>query len=177
MKKLFMAVALFILVNSAFAQIVNNVSKSAITFEIKNLGIKTGGTLGGLQANINFDPANLAAGKIDASVDANTINTDNTMRDDHLKDEDYFNTTVYPKIIMSSVSFKRKGGNNYTGVFNLTIKGKTKPTEVPFSYTPTGNSAIFKGSFKIKRTDFGIGGNSMTMGDDVTVIVTAETAK
>jgi len=172
-----MAVALLILVNSAFAQIVNNVSKSAIIFEIKNLGIKTGGTLGGLQANINFDPANLAGSKIDASVDANTINTDNTMRDDHLKDEDYFNTAVYPKILMSSVSFKHKSGNNYTGQFNITIKGKTKPTEVPFSYTAAGNTATFKGSFKIKRADFGIGGSSMTMGDDVTVLVTAETAK
>ncbi|TSD63768.1 YceI family protein [Inquilinus sp. KBS0705] len=176
MKRYLLAIALLIIVNTAFAQVESNVSKSAITFEIKNLGIKTGGKLGGLQANIKFDPANLAASNIDATVDATTINTDNNLRDEHLRGEDYFNTAVFPKIIMSSVGFKQKG-SNYVGQFNLTIKGKTKQVDVPFSYTPNGNTSTFKGSFKIKRADFGIGGNSLTMGDEATVLVTAEVTK
>ena len=173
MKKLCFAL-LMLVTTGTFAQIKNNVTKSAVRFELKNLGIKTGGTIGGVQAIVDFDPAKLATSKIEATADVTTINTDNSMRDEHLKREDYFYTDVYPKIIMSSVSFKKKG-SNFIGRFNLTIKGKTRPVDVPFSYTEAGSTATFKGSFKILRADFGIGGSSMTMSDEVTIFIDAVT--
>ena len=176
MKKLCFAL-LMLVATGAFAQIKNNVTRSAVRFELKNLGIKTGGTIGGVQANVDFDPAKLATSKIEATADVTTINTDNSMRDEHLKREDYFYTDVYPKISMSSVGFKKKGGNNFVGQFNLTIKGKTKLVDIPFSYTDAGSSATIKGSFKILRADFGIGGSSMTMSDDVTIFIDAVTVK
>ena len=78
---------------------------------------------------------------------------------------------------LSSVSFKKNSGNNFTGVFNLTVKGITKPIEVPFTYATVATGNLFKGSFKINRKDFKIGGNSMTMSDDVTINFEAEAAK
>jgi len=175
MKNIFTTAVLLLLISAgAFAQ--SDLTKAKISFELKNLGIKTGGTIDKVQATVQFDAAQLSTSKIEAVAEAASINTDNTMRDNHLKNEDYFDVAKYPKIIMSSTSFKKKG-NGYIGIFNLTIKDKTKAVEVPFSYADISGGHLFKGSFKINRRDFGIGGSSMTMGDDVTVNIEAETSK
>jgi polyisoprenoid-binding protein YceI len=97
------------------------------------------------------------------------------MRDNHLKAAEYFDAEHYPRITMKSTSFKQKGSNNFLGLFNMTIKGKTKVIEVPFTYTESGNAGLFKGSFKFNRQDFGIGGKSMVLSDEVTVMLTVET--
>jgi polyisoprenoid-binding protein YceI len=177
MKNIIPVIAFLIVGTGAFAQVNNNITKAKISFELKNLGIKTGGVIGGVQGNIAFDPAKLATSKIEATADVNTINTDNDMRDEHLKKDDYFDVEKYPKMSLSSVSFKKNSGNAFTGQFNITIKGITKPVEVPFTYATAATGNLFKGSFKINRKDFKIGGNSMTMSDDVTINFEAEATK
>lgn len=163
--------------NCAIAQVKYTVTKSIITFKIKNLGINTGGSIGGVQADIKFDAANLDASTISASADVNTINTDNDMRDEHLKGDSYFDVAKYPRITMKSVSLKHKSGNNYTGQFNVTIKDKTQLLDMPFTYIESNGTASFNGTLKLKRTSFGVGGSSMVMSDDVTVTIDVETSK
>jgi polyisoprenoid-binding protein YceI len=153
------------------------VSRSAITFEIKNLGINTGGSIGGLAAKVNFTPANLSASSIEASVDVNTINTDNSSRDEHLRNADFFDVVRYPKISLKSVAFKHKSGNNYVGTFILTIKDKSKQIEMPFTFLDKDNTLGFKGTFKINRLDFGVGSESMILSNDVTVTIDCEGKK
>jgi polyisoprenoid-binding protein YceI len=179
MKKYPAVLAILLILSSfAFTQITKHtVSKSAVTFQIKNLGINVGGSFNGLKADINFDPAHPDSSTIEASVQANTINTDNDSRDTHLKSDDFFDTDKYPEIKMKSVSVKHNSGSNYTGTFNLTIKDKTNQVQVPFTYTDSGNTANFKGSFKIKRTDYGVGGKSMVMSNEVTISIDVSTSK
>ena len=177
MNKKYLTVILFLLVSCAFAQVKHTVTKSTITFKIKNLGINTDGNIGGLQANIKFDPANLGVSVIEATADVNTINSDNDMRDEHLKGESFFDVAKYPKITFKSVSIKHQSGDNYTGQFNVTIKNKTQLLDIPFIYTTSGNTASFKGVFKIKRSDFGIGGSSMVLSNEANVTVDLETSK
>ena len=160
----------------ANAQVKHTVTQSNITFTIKNLGINTGGNIGGLQADILFDKDKPESSSIQASVDVNTINTDNDMRDTHLKGPDYFEAAKYPRISMKSVTIKHKSGNNYQAAFNITIKDKTKTINMPFTYILNGADAAFKGSFKILRTDFGIGDKSMVLGNDVTVQIDLQTS-
>ena len=121
MKKIYIAAFLIFAVTAGFAQ---TVTKSDISFKIKNLGFNVTGTFSGLQADIKFKPNDLAGSSIEASVASNTINTDNEGRDNHLKSDDYFGVEKYPKITIKSVSFKRKSGSNYTGSFNVTIRDK-----------------------------------------------------
>ena len=175
-KKYILPLLIITIICAAFTPANNTVTRSAITFQAKNMGIGVEGTVSGLQANIQFDPANLTSSSIEASVDAGTINTDNSSRDEHLKSEDFFNVTHYPKIIMKSVSFKHRSGDNYTGLFNLTIKGKTKSLAIPFTCIQKGSNLAFKGSFKLNRLDFGIGDSSLVLSDDVTVSIDAEVA-
>jgi polyisoprenoid-binding protein YceI len=177
MKKLSLAFLLLMATLSAFAQVTNNLTKASVTFKIKNMGISTGGKIGAVQADIKFIPDDLGKSKIEAVAESASINTDNEMRDNHLKGEDYFDVAKYPKITMRSISFKHNSGNNYTGQFNLTIKDKTKQVTVPFTYTDAGGTASVKGSFKINRRDFGIGGSSLVLADEAIITIEAEVSK
>lgn len=177
MKKLFVLMILAAAASGAWAQAKQTVTKSSIIFQLKNMGISTGGSIGGLQADINFDKTKPESSSISASVDANTINTDNDMRDSHLKSDEFFDAAKYPRIIMKSIAIKHKSRNNYLGTFNVTIKDKTKTVSVPFTYVANGNSGEFKGSFKIKRLDFGVGGKSLVLSDDVTISIDVQTTQ
>ncbi|MEX8549350.1 MAG: YceI family protein [Mucilaginibacter sp.] len=178
MKKI--AVILFLapfFVCTAFSQTSQKVTSSAVTFKIKNLGINTEGSFGGFKATIIFDKEPLESSSIEASVDTRTINSDNEMRDDHLKKEAYFDVAHYPEIKMKSVALKHQKGENYTGDFDVTIKAKTKRIKLPFTYTENDSGNSFKGSFPIKRSDFDIGGKSMVLSDDALVTIAVETTK
>jgi polyisoprenoid-binding protein YceI len=177
MKRVFTPILLLLLTSITFAQTKNSVTRSAIKFQIKNLGINTGGTIGGLQANIHFQPENLDSSLIEASVDVNTLDTDNGTRDTHVKSDEFFDAPKYPKITMKSISFKHKSGDSYTGRFNVTIKDKTRQFDVPFTYSDAGSTAIIKGGFKLNRLDFGVGEKSFVLSNDVTVSIELEVAK
>jgi polyisoprenoid-binding protein YceI len=176
MRKLLLLLMVAAAANLVQAQSKHTVTKSVLTFKIKNLGFSTGGNIGGLVADINFDKDKPENSSIEASVDVNTINTDNDTRDKHIKNEEYFDVARYPKITMRSTAIKHRSGNNYVGVFNVTIKDKTKSVDVPFTYIAKGATAQFKGSFKIQRTDFGIGSKGVALGNDVTVEIELETS-
>lgn len=174
MKKLLLPILVIVIIASAFTIANSTVTRSAITFKTRNMGIGVDGTIGGLQAEVHFNAADLATSTIEASVEANTINTDNTKRDEHLKGEDFFDVARYPKITLKSASIKHKNGDNYIGKFNLTIKGKTKEVDIPFTSTQAGGSTTFKGSFKINRLDYGVGSNSLVLSNEVTINIDAE---
>ena len=173
-RKIYIIALLTFFTTAGFAQ---SVTKSTIGFKIKNLGFNVEGTFSGLQADIKFKPADLAGSSIEASVASNTVNTGSDGRDNHLKNEDYFDVAKYPKITFKSVAFKRKSGSNYTGSFNVTIKDKTKLIEIPFTYDESGNTARLKGSFMILRTDFGIGGKNLILSNEANVTVEVEISK
>ncbi|PJJ80230.1 YceI family protein [Mucilaginibacter auburnensis] len=160
-------------VSVTFAQ---TVSKSNVSFKIKNLGINTGGTIGGVKATVHVDQAQVV-NSIEATANVATINTDNEERDTHLKSADFFDVQRFPHITMKSAAINHKSGNKYSGKFNVTIKDKTKQFDIPFTYTETGNTATLNGTFKLNRLDFGVGGSSLVLGNEVTVTVVLELAK
>ena len=144
---------------------------SAITFEIKNFGLNSKGSFSGLKGKILFDPKDPRTASFDVSVDAATINTDNDMRDSHLKKEEYFDVANYPQIRFASTAItpSDKSGH-YTITGKLTIKNTTKELSWPFIAAPMGNDYIFSGTFKINRKDFGVGGSN-TISNSLTVAV------
>ena len=140
----------------------------SVKFYIKNAGITVDGSLSGISASVKFDETDLANSSIYASVKVNTINTGIDKRDEHLIGEEYFDAANHPKIEMRSKSFT-KTTKGYNGVFDVTIKGKTKQMNVPFTFDTQGETGTFQGSLKLDRLDFGVGGNSFVLSDDVKV--------
>ena len=177
MRKAFLGIAFLLMGTVSVAQVKNNVTKSSVTFKIKNTGFTISGVIGSVKADVSLDPSNLAASKIEATADATTIDTDNALRDEHLKGEEFLNVAKYPSITMKSASFTKKNSNNFIGLFNVTIKEKTKLISVPFNYNNTGSSLTLKGTFKISRADFGIGGSSMLLSDEATITIAVEASK
>lgn len=142
---------------------------SAVGFTIKNLGFNVRGSLTGLQGSISFNPQELSAAMIDVSVDAGTIDTDNTMRDKHLKSEDYFDVKAYPRIHFVSTSVKASGKEGvYSVTGRLTIKDVTREISFPFRAAPKEDGYWFEGEFKIDRKDYKVG-ESSTISNSLTV--------
>lgn len=145
---------------------------STVSFKIRNFGINNEGSFKGLQGTIVYDPQDPAADSFDVSIDAASINTDNNMRDDHLRKEAYFDVEKYPRIRFVGsrvVAIDANGHYRVTG--KLTIKGTTQEVSFPFLATPAGDDYIFNGSFTINRRDFGVGGTS-SLSNEVTVSLT-----
>jgi polyisoprenoid-binding protein YceI len=173
MKKLsFLILSFYIYSGGLFAQstLTPVDTKSKVHFVIKNFGIKTGGDFKGLKGNIKFYPANPAASAFDVTIDAGTIDTDNESRDNHLRKAEYFDAATYKTIQFKStkVVFSKVAGRFYM-YGNLTIKGVTKPVEFGFGATPKDGGYVFDGEFKINRRDFGVGGSSVSLSDNLTI--------
>jgi polyisoprenoid-binding protein YceI len=77
---------------------------------------------------------------------------------------------------MVSTKFE-KTTTGYTGYFNLTIKATTKNVAIPFTFVQTANKGVFKGSFKVNRQDYGVGGDSMMLDNIATISILLNTKK
>ncbi len=142
---------------------------SKITFVIKNMGMDVNGSLKGLKGKINFDPQKLANSSFDMTVDVKTINTGIDKRDTHLKSADFFEAEKFPVINIKTTKILSKGSNKYFAYAVLTIKGVSKNIQFDFIATPQANGYTFTGGFPINRRDYGVGGSSMTMSDNLKV--------
>jgi len=147
-------------------------SGSSVKFKIKNLGVTITGSFSGLAGQIQFDPANLASSNFEATIDVSTINTGIDMRDEHLRKEEYFDAKNYPKIKFVSTKVTPSNRSETLYIYgNLTIKNITKEISFPFKSTAQDGGYLFSGEFKINRRDFKVGGSSITMGDNLTVLL------
>jgi polyisoprenoid-binding protein YceI len=112
--------------------------------------------------------ADFSDASIEFTVDINSINTENEMRDNHLKGDDFFSAAKFPKAVFKSTSFKKVSGNKYLLEGNLTIKDVTKKIKFDVVYggsikDPWGNNkAGFKATGSINRFDYGLKWNNLT---------------
>ena len=153
----------------SYGQIYPVAKESSVHFIIHNFGFKVTGLLDPPQGEIRFNTDSLSGSYFHITIKSESINTDNNLRDEHLRGEDYFNVKKYPLITFSSDNIKKTGKKNeYELSGKLTIKDKTKNIIVPFTADKNGTDYIFNGSFKMDRRDFDIGGGS-TISNDLTV--------
>jgi len=143
--------------------------KSTIDFSIRNFGIRVSGTFKGVEGTIHFDPAHPDQANFDIGLDANSVNTDNSLRDDHLRGETYLDIKHYPRIRFVSTKVLPSNKKDIWFIYGkLSIKGHEKDISFPFSATAAMGGYLFKGAFKIKRKDFEVGGTS-TISDEMDV--------
>jgi polyisoprenoid-binding protein YceI len=144
-------------------------AKAKVTFSIKGPFGMVHGSFSALKANIRFDEKDLAGSAVSASVDAATVSTGIGLRNRDLrKKEEWLNTDKYPQISFASKKIEKTSAG-YKAVGNLTLKGTTRPVAIPFTFTPSGNSGVFKGHFTIKREDYKMGKEGGSVGSDITI--------
>lgn len=165
----FILMCLCLVYTTVHAQSVWTIDSSVVNFHIKNAGITVTGSFSGLQSEIKFNPKKLKKSSIVASVDTRTVDTGIRIRDKHLIKQEYFHTEVHSSITMMSQSFRKTGQNQFQGIFIISIKGISDTISFPFIFTSDGKYGTISGSFEIDRNDFGIGGRSLLIADNVKI--------
>ena len=175
MKRVFWVFLLVGLSGSALYVPEGKVMSHKISFKIKNAGMTVDGSFSDLEADISFDQKDLDKSLLRASVGVASIKTGKDMRDRDLQERKYFYVEKYPRMKMVSKKIKSLGNDRFNGTFDLTIRDVTKEVEVPFTYTRKNDQATFKGTFTVDRRDFGVGGNSIILSDDVKIFIEVTT--
>jgi len=160
---------------------------STVGFKVRHLVVSTvSGKFGKFSGTIDFDAAKPEALKIDATIDATSIDTGNADRDGHLKSPDFFNVEQFPTLTFKSKKAVKKGGKlKVTG--DLTLHGVTKEVVLDVAglgkqvTDPWGNTKIgAEGTTVIDRQDFKLNWSNKTktgeavVSDKVTIVLEIE---
>ena len=155
---------------------------TAAQFSVRHMGISTvRGAFTKVNGTAQYDPADPGKTSLDASIDAASVDTRVSMRDDDLRSPNYFDVAKYPTITFKSKSVQAAGQGKLKITGDLTIHGVTKevvldvdgpsaPATDPRGNTHVGASA----NTKISRKDFGVGGSSSMVGDEITITIDVE---
>ena len=85
---------------------------------------------------------------------------------------DWFDVANTPEARFESTSIEAGTDGTFVAHGNLTLKGKTKATDLTFSFTQNGDSASFDGKLTVNRFDFNVGAgwnDTYMVGKDVVV--------
>jgi polyisoprenoid-binding protein YceI len=122
---------------------------------------------------------------VSATIDAGSIDTHNSMRDDHIRSADFFDATNHPNITFASTGIRYEDGEILIDG-DLTIRGTTKPvtlalTDPGFGPGPQGGmKAGFSAAVEVDRHDFGVSyngpipGGGVALGDKVQITIDVE---
>lgn len=139
-------------------------SHTKIGFSVRHFGItETEGQFKKAETTIITTKPDFSDVKVKVAIDTNSIDTNDTQRDSHLKSPDFFDSEKYPVIQFESDGIEKVEGNNYKLNGNLTIKNITKRVTLGMEFAgivpkdPFGNTKaglLLNG--KIDRKDFGL---------------------
>ena len=154
-------------------------------FRVKHLGVtyfygRFNETTGTFTLNTE-DPSEML---FDVQIKTESVDTNATGRNNHLKSPDFFNAKQFPTISFKSESVQSRGENLYTVAGNLTLHGVTKPITVQMEFVGQGDKgprfgyrAGFDATFTIKRSDYGMNFMQGMLGDEVRIMVGLEGAR
>ena len=153
---------------------------SSVNFKVRHFFSPVPGTFRIFDATIAFDRENAANNSVEATIEVSSVDTNNTKRDKHLLNEDFFNEPVFPKMTFVSTQWKPAGEDKFAVTGDLTILSITK--EVVLDVQLMGAGPNHRGVFltgwqaetSLDRTDFGITYGRSTVGDEVSVEIFIE---
>ena len=168
MKKIVSLLFMGLMAVNSFAQnaLKSDPAHSRIQFSVTHLGIsEITGNFEKAALSMNVDEKNFTNSKINFVVDVNSINTHIEARDNHLRNEDFFDVKKFPEMAFQGTSIKAIKKNLYQVIGNLTLHGVTKPVTVNMLYkgmvvNPMSKKKTYGYQVVgvIKRSDFGVGG-------------------
>ena len=134
---------------------------SEITFKVRHMMISNvKGNFNNFTATVETEDDTFKNATVKATLQTDSVDTNNADRDTHLKSAEFFNAEAHPEITFESDSLN----SGITG--NLTINGVTKPVQLDVDFgginvDPWGQTkAGFSFEGKISRKDFGLNWNA-----------------
>lgn len=163
---------------------------SEIQFAVRHMMISTvRGRFTGFTGTIEADEQNPTAAQVHVTIDAASIDTGNTDRDNHLRSPDFLNAEQFPQITFKSTSVEQNGQSEGKLHGELTIRDVTKPVVLDVEYagiakSPWGTtSAGFSATTKISRKEWGLNWNvaletgGWLVSDEIKVSIEVELVK
>jgi polyisoprenoid-binding protein YceI len=155
---------------------------SSAQFSVRHLGVSTvRGAFTKVSGSATYDPANPSHTTLNASIDANSVDTRVEMRDNDLRSPNFLEVQKYPTITFQSKQVKVASAGKLEITGDLTIHGVTKEVVLDVDgpsapiKDPWGNQRIgASASTKINRKDFGVNGAAGAVGDDISITIDTE---
>ena len=162
---------------------------STIEFRVAHMVVsKTTGRFMDYAGFIDMDAEDGTVTAIEATIKAESVNTNHIKRDTHLRNAEFLDVKQYPTITFKMKSYKKTAGS-FTAVGDLTLHGVTKDVTLDGRYNgatkdPMGNDrAGFSAEGKLNRKDFGMVWNKtldnggLVVGDEVQIRLDIECIK
>lgn len=164
---------------------------SVAEFKVKHMMISNvKGQFSKISGTLSLNESDITLSRVEATIDASSINTRDPQRDAHLQSPDFLDVQKYPNLSFKSTSIDRRNEGELTMKGELSIHGVTRPVTFrvegpsPAAKDPWGNTRIgLSAETKIRRKDFGLEWNStletggVLVGDDVTITLEVQFVK
>ncbi len=159
---------------------------SEVQFKVKHLVISTvTGQFNKFEGSLESDNEDFDGANAEFKLEAASVDTNVSDRDNHLKSAEFFDAEKFPHIKFTNGKLT-KSGDNYKLMGDLTIKDNTKSITLDVEYGGSmvdgygQNKAGFEIAGKINRKEFGLTWNAVTeaggvvVGDDVKLILNVQ---
>jgi len=191
MRRLLIAVALGIPSLSPAATWTLDPAHTSVQFSVRHLMVSTvRGAFGKVTGTVQADEKDVTRSKIQATIDAASIDTRIEKRDMHLKSPEFLDVAKYPTITFVSKKIEQVGPGRFKVIGDLTLHGVTREVSLdvegptPEIKDPRGMvRAGAEATTKINRKDFGVTWNQaleaggVAVGDEVTITIDVEATK
>ncbi len=141
---------------------------SGINFSVRHMVVsKVRGRFGKYNVTLELDDQDLTKSAVTATIDAASIDTGSTARDEHLRSADFFDVQRFPELRFQSKRIEKTDDEHYRMVGDLTIRDVTRELSLEVEYggrakDPWGNERIgFVAKAALERKDFGLGWNQL----------------
>jgi polyisoprenoid-binding protein YceI len=127
---------------------------------------------------------------LEAEVQAASIHTNQSMRDDHLRTNDFLDVENHPTLNLKSTGIERVDDSHWVLTADLTIRGVTKSVDFDLEFLGEGPSmqegktvVAFEATATIDRRDFGVSFNhslfdgSVVVGNKVVIEIETEASQ
>jgi len=135
---------------------------------------------------VEFDEQDLTRSKVDIQIEAASVTTRNTQRDEHFRSADFFDVEHFPYIIFKSKRVIMQDAHHGQLIGDLTVRNITREVVLDGEYsgvsqTPWNTySAGFSLRGKVNRKDWGLNwnmvlaGGGLVAGDEITLAIDLE---
>lgn len=156
---------------------------SGVSFAITHMkASRFHGRFNAVTGKVVFDAADPAKCSIEVQVDANSVDTGNAKRDQHVRSQDFLSTEEFPHITFKSSAVSKKG-DKYEVKGTLTFHGVTKEVTAEVEHVGTApgmkgeTRAGFEARLTIKRSEYGMNYLPDALGDEIRLVVWVEGVK
>ncbi len=141
---------------------------SCVQFRVRHLGFsKVVGRFDRYTAAIHMNPVSLSSLRVEARIEAASVNTGDGERDAHLRSTDFLEAERFPEIVFTSTAVRDVTVDTFVLLGELTLHGVTRPLALQVIYRGEAvdlrgrERVAFEAEGRINRKDFGLTWNSV----------------